>query len=325
MTTAASETPPSPWPHRLAVATWLAAIPLLLFGGTITTLEAGMAIDGWWILEPGRGDHFLLFYPFEKWFRDMGTFSEHTHRLFGILVGNLAIATVVVTWLKNSHKRARFVALGALLLVCFQGYLGGSRVLDASPQLAFLHGALAQIVFAYLAFCSTYLSPRRQGSRAARDHESGRLLRLTFTALIAVYAAIFAGAWLRHAFSPLALGVHIGLVVLATWSVVVLARSLKRRGVSAPSFRPLRRAALWLHLLIGLQIALGLASFWVVVMVAEKGSTDVHHSAYPTLHVLFGALVLSKLASTTLWARHQLEAEPSPENPARSIGLEVAS
>ena len=77
---------PSPWPRRLAWATLLAALPLVLFGGTVTTLRAGMAIDGWFVLEPGRGDHFLLAYPLEKWLRDPGTFTEHTHRLFGVLV-----------------------------------------------------------------------------------------------------------------------------------------------------------------------------------------------------------------------------------------------
>ena len=110
----------SKWPARFALATLLAAIPLLALGGTVTTLEAGMAIDGWWILEPGRGDHFLLFYPLEKWFRDIGTFSEHSHRLFGVLVGNHAIATVIATWLATKAKAARRVAFLGLFSVCFR-------------------------------------------------------------------------------------------------------------------------------------------------------------------------------------------------------------
>ena len=80
---AASPLSPHRWPHRLALATVVAAIPLLLFGGSVTSLEAGMAIDGWLVLERGRGDHFLFFYPVEKWFRDVGTFVEHSHRLCG--------------------------------------------------------------------------------------------------------------------------------------------------------------------------------------------------------------------------------------------------
>src|SRR5262249_41575588 len=74
--------PASPWPRRLALAALVAAVPLVFFGGTVTTLHAGLAIDGWLVLEPGRGDHFLWLYPVDKWFRDVGTFVEHTHRLF---------------------------------------------------------------------------------------------------------------------------------------------------------------------------------------------------------------------------------------------------
>lgn len=310
---------PNPWPFRLGFATWLAAIPLLLFGGTVTSLEAGMAIDGWWILEPGRGDHFLLFYPIEKWFRDMGTFSEHSHRLFGVLVGNLAIATVVVTWLKDTRKSARFIALSALLLICFQGLLGGTRVLESSPQLAFLHGALAQIVFAFLAWATVYLSPSFQRSRIERTPETTTLAQFSFVAIALAYTAIFAGAWLRHAFSHGALGVHLIFVTAATWAIFVFAGKLKRHAGDEPHRKPLRTVAKRLHMLVGMQLLLGVASFWVVVMIADNSAADVHHSAYPTLHVLFGALVLSKLAAGSLWTRRALESESYAETNAQGM------
>src|SRR5688500_7568632 len=85
----------SAWRRRLALATLALALPLAFFGGSVTTLGAGLAIDGWLILEPGRGDWFLWFYPLEQWFRDVGTFVEHSHRLLGSGVGLLAIATAV--------------------------------------------------------------------------------------------------------------------------------------------------------------------------------------------------------------------------------------
>ena len=44
----------SPWPRRLALATWLGALPLVVLGGSVTTLRAGMAIDGWWVLDRGH-------------------------------------------------------------------------------------------------------------------------------------------------------------------------------------------------------------------------------------------------------------------------------
>lgn len=297
----------NPWPHRFAVATFLAAIPLLLFGGTVTTIEAGMAIDGWLVLEPGRGDHFLLFYPVDKWFRDDGTFAEHTHRLFGALVGLLSIATVVAAFRAGPRGRERFVALGALLLVCAQGALGGFRVLENSPELAFLHGAIAQFVFAFLGFTALQLSPRFQSAELARDAESMRLARSGSLALATVYVTIFAGAWLRHAVSHTALGIHVLLVVLATLLVFRLSAQLKRRGLGDAGLSMLRKAARNLHILLGVQLLLGLGSLWIVfVEVGEDDVPEVHQSILPTLHVLFGALLLAQLWVAVTWTRRSL-------------------
>ena len=137
---------PGPWAFRAAFACALCAVPLLLFGGSVTTLGAGMAVDGWLVAE----GHFLLFFPAEKWFRDTATFVEHTHRLFGVLVGLCALACVACAWFGEERRNARLAALAALLAVCAQGALGGLRVLENDPGLAFLHGALAQLVFAIL-------------------------------------------------------------------------------------------------------------------------------------------------------------------------------
>lgn len=293
----------SPWPHRLAVATVVAAVPLLLFGGTITTLDAGMAIDGWWVLEPGRGDHFLLFYPIEKWFRDAGTFSEHTHRLFGVLVGNLAIATVVAAFWKLADRGARVAAALGLAFVCGQGLLGGSRVLEASPQLAFLHGALAQVVFGVLAAVAVRLSPSFCSLEQDTRVDTERLAaRARFTTVV-TYVAVFSGCWLRHAFSHSALAVHLGLIALAAVMVLTLAAALKRAAAEQPAKARLRGVARQLHVLLGLQLLIGLATFWIIVMVAGTGTPEVYDSFYPTLHVLFGALVLGRLATGAMWVR----------------------
>jgi cytochrome c oxidase assembly protein subunit 15 len=297
---------PSPWPARFAFGAWLCAIPLLIAGGTVTSLDAGMAIDGWFVLEPGRGDHFILFYPIEKWFRDVGTFFEHSHRLLGMLVGNFAIAAVVATWMTTKLKASRRAALAALLIVCVQGLVGGTRVLENSPQLAFLHGALAQIVFSVLAYAAVVLAPKYIASSEDTSAESRALSRSTWITVLIVYLTIFAGAWLRHAFSHGALGVHILAVIAATVAIFASCKKFKQHAAQFPGKSPLRRAALSLHLLLGIQLLLGMASFWIVVMIAPQGSPEVHHSAYPTSHVLFGALVLAQLVVARAWTRRCL-------------------
>jgi len=146
------------WTHRLAVAALLSAVPLVLFGGSVTTLGAGLAVDGWLIAE----GHFLPLFPLESWLRDTGTFVEHTHRLFGILVGLLSLLACARAWRARPGLPA-LAPTAALLAVCAQGALGGFRVLERSPELAFLHGVFAQATFAALALSALLASSVQQG------------------------------------------------------------------------------------------------------------------------------------------------------------------
>ncbi|MDP6410766.1 MAG: COX15/CtaA family protein [Planctomycetota bacterium] len=293
---------PAPWPHRLALAMVVAAIPLLLFGGSVTSLEAGMAIDGWLVLERGRGDHFLFFYPVEKWFRDVGTFVEHTHRLFGSLVGFLAIGTVVATFLGRRRRAERALAAAALAAVCAQGAVGGFRVLENSPSLAFLHGAFGQAVFALLAATAVGLSPRWGAAEAAAPRERTDLGRLALGTCGFVYSAVFLGAWLRHSETPSALAAHlVGMLVAAT-SVLALARGLKA-GAQDEGGRPeLRSARARLVALLSVQLALGVLSFLVLYVRAAPAVQELHDSLFPTLHVLFGALLLAQCVVCAMWS-----------------------
>ena len=79
----------------------LVLLPLFAFGGSVTTLGAGMAVTGWWNAEGS----FMPFFPIDKWFRDLGTFVEHSHRQFGLVLGLLMIAAVVATWLEGDKLK----------------------------------------------------------------------------------------------------------------------------------------------------------------------------------------------------------------------------
>jgi cytochrome c oxidase assembly protein subunit 15 len=286
----------SPWPHRFALATLCAAVPLVVFGGSVTTLEAGMAIEGWLLLEPGRGDHFLLFYPVEKWFRDLGTFVEHTHRLFGTLVGLLAIGTLLASLRAPGRPLWRRMACLGLLAICAQGALGGFRVLEASPKLAFLHGALGQAVFALLAVNAVVLSPRWSDAPRREEGQAAELRRAAAAALAVLYGTIFAGAWLRHGGSGLALVAHIvGVMLTLAMLLGAIGRIQQHR---RQDLSPLRGR---LIALLGVQVLLGLASFWLVFFSGAERAT-AHRTLLPTLHVLVGALMLAQTAALVLWA-----------------------
>ncbi len=279
--------------------TALCSVPLILFGGSVTTLGAGMAVDGWLVAE----GHFLPFFPVEEWFRDTETMVEHTHRLFGVLVGLLAIATVVAGF----RSGRPWLPVIGLLAVCGQGALGGFRVLESSPELAFLHGALAQGVFALLVAIAVVNSPAFSREPGGSSPGARPLASAAWLAAFAVYGQIVLGAWYRHGLRgggvqsevALRLALHFGgafLVFLAIVAAIGRARVLLDGAGDASA--PVRRAARRLGLLLGVQVVLGLVAW------AGRGTGSVTAVEWITtiLHVLCGGLLLAQTVALALWA-----------------------
>lgn len=297
----------SAWAGRWALLAALCAVPLFAFGGAVTTLEAGLAVEGWWNAE----GHFLPFFPIEKWLRDPETFVEHTHRLFGMLVGFFALAAVVQS-LRVGAGRA--IAAAALLAVCVQGTLGGLRVLEKSSDLAFLHGVFGQGVFALLACSALLLSARwAQDERGAPLAEAPTRMAAWTTGLI--YLQIALGAWYRHGLRPVAaegvagrLHLHLFGALVVLGAVSALAARLKA------SERPeLVRIARQLHALLGVQLLLGALS-WIALS-SEWAGLELVASV---LHVITGALLLARSLTSALWSRRM--AAPDAAGAATQLG-----
>jgi len=300
--------------RHFAVATFLCAIPLIAFGGSITTLGAGMAVEGWWDAE----GHFMPFFPLEKWFRDLGTFVEHTHRLFGMLVGLLAIGTVVVDLVKRAPARRTAMAFAALVAVSIQGAIGGFRVLENSPALAELHGLVAQIVFALLGL-NALVHSRRWVTCDGVAPAAPRALALGVAAL--VFVQITVGVYYRHDLRPVPLEditwllhLHLGLAVVVLAAVVVLGRQLASAASRATggAARVLRAQKARLHALLGVQITLGLIA-WLSHSADEPERVTKPLLVSSFLHVTFGALLLAAAAVAVAWthrARRGPEAGP---------------
>ena len=310
----------SRWPHRLALGTALCAVPLVLFGGSVTTIGAGMAVEGWLVAE----GHFLLFFPVESWFRDTATFVEHTHRLFGVLVGLFAIATLLVTWRKDPRVAARALAGASLLAVCAQGALGGFRVLENDPRLAFVHGALAQAVLALLISCAVYLSPRWRAMRPSRTARSTPGLRLLAgVSVLLVFGQIVLGALYRHALRPAPSAGSDGLFLLHALGavvvlgfVVLLAAALNRAVRTGDGTEALRRAPARLTALLGAQILLGLVA-WLGYRPDSVGPLEWGTAVG---HVLVGGLLLAQCTAVWMWLGRL-----SPRTVASPAGLEGAA
>lgn len=113
-------------------------ITLLLFAGGVTTsIDAGMAFLDWPLSDGSINP--------PGWTADPAMRAEHSHRLLGMILGNLCIVLVAWTQWREARTWVRRLALALLLVVILQGLLGGGRVLlDVRNQLKFENNALAQ-------------------------------------------------------------------------------------------------------------------------------------------------------------------------------------
>jgi cytochrome c oxidase assembly protein subunit 15 len=300
----------SRWLHSWAVLTTAAVFPLILSGGAVTSLRAGMADPEWpsppwyllvtsWaqtVLERGR--NFLI---------------EHGHRQIGWLVGILAIILAIGLWRQKDRRELRWLGLIALAAVCFQGLLGGFRVrLDAlfGIELAMIHGFTGQLVFALLAgICLlTSRSWREAGVVELEDPARMRRLFLTTTALLVLQLGL--GVWLRQ--QGRALEAHVLVALAIVTHVFLLHVRLARSGASGKQL--LSRPVGWMSVLVVFQAGLGLAAW---LLGAGAGAFD--HREIPawrailsTIHVAVGALLLaaSVIASMRAWHHVLPRAQP---------------
>ncbi|MEQ1894190.1 MAG: hypothetical protein ABL998_16735, partial [Planctomycetota bacterium] len=185
--------------------------------------------------------------------------------------------------------------------------LGGFRVLENSPGLAFLHGAVAQAVFALLCLNAFTLSRAgaSEASGARPDDAALRGLRtVALVALALLYAQVVLGAWYRHGLRPAPAAGHMARFALhGVGAVVVMAAlaALVRQGArmraAGQAFPPaLERAFAWLPRLLLLQIVLG-GLAWAGFRPGAIGPAEWLLSI---AHVLVGALLLADTALIAL-------------------------
>jgi cytochrome c oxidase assembly protein subunit 15 len=274
------EIPPSPWPHRWAVALACATFPLLWVGGLVTTTDAGMAVPDW----PTTFGYNLFLYPWTTWLAaPWDLFVEHGHRLLGAAVGIVSIALLAVLWRCDKRRWIRHLGLAALALVILQGVLGGMRVRLDERTLAMLHGCTGPLFFATtiaLAVVTSrrwHLGPAGSASTVEPHASFRHFRRLAVVVCILVYLQIMLGAVLRHvpvaaepATFALAVRFHLFLAAILTLHVVLLVQLLLYR---APGLQPLAGLAYLLAALLLIQLSLGAAT-WIVKFAAPAWAPD---------------------------------------------------
>lgn len=274
-----------PWLFKLALATTVATLPLMIVGGHVTTEGYGMAFLDW----PSSDGQNMLTY---SWFyRAADKFYEHGHRLLGMLVGFLSIALVIVAFKVEQTKWIRNVCIAVLACVIIQGIIGGTRVTENSKELAMAHGLFGACVFSLMAFL-TMITGKRWiaigNDPPALPAGYGR--RLAMTVPLIVLFQYFLGGFLRH--FKTGLHPHMSFAFVVLIFVIIEFRSARKSGV-----KWLKRPAMgMLHTGI-FQILLGIGA-WLTTFglpaagfVAEPGSWQ--QSLFRTAHLIIGILFLT--------------------------------
>lgn len=292
------------WLHRFAFVTVAAAAPLIFIGGMVTSTDSGMAVPDW----PGTYGRNMFLFPLAGVAPEGGkpypqVYLEHSHRLFGMLVGTTAL--VLLIWVMALERR-RWVkvwmgAVGAT--ICLQAGLGGGRVIMNSTVAAIVHGILAQLTVAGLVCVAVFLwvTPERAG--LSKPFPSARRVRvLAAAALHTALLQLVLGAVYRHLRAPHALWAHVGFsfVVLIAGIMGGFAAGAVPRD-SGPVGMALRRCGVLIVAVVLLQFLLGWASLGMGGM--QKEAPSVAAALIRTAHQANGALLLGLATGAAVLAK----------------------
>ncbi|MCH8269826.1 MAG: COX15/CtaA family protein [Planctomycetes bacterium] len=255
--------PQRDWVAAFAWVAVIATIPVLLIGGIVTSADAGLAVPDW----PGSYGANMFLYPLAL-MADPRIFLEHTHRLFGSLIG---LTTLVLCLQALFSRRTMLIkgwAIGLLVLVIVQGIMGGLRIVEQNPYFGALHGVTAQVFFALVVAFAAVLASKKADPN---QPPFGRAGPMTAIWLGCVLLQLVFGAMYRHlsASDQELAGVghilmsHIGFSFVVLILAVVTGSMLRGKSgenESIPQAR-IRVGKSMIHV-VGLQFILGWAAFF---------------------------------------------------------------
>lgn len=306
LTTTASSVERIPSPLGLLSAVLASAILLLLMsGGLVTGLEAGLAVPDW----PGSFGHNMLLYPMREMTEDTGVFFEHAHRLYGMLVGTGALTLLVFGILNDHRKWIRGLVILLLVMICVQGLMGGLRVTETSTVLALVHGVFGQLVFSLALLIAAFTTNRWLSKRPATEHPAAAADRpLAFVLVIGLVGQLIFGACVRHLQAPAIDGVGLeipywAVMVHITAGILIFAIATLlgfRSGSVYRSIPLLRRLGTALLVIVSLQLLLGIVA--LVAVSLRVGSTPpIWEVIFTSMHQATGALLLGLSALFLVW------------------------
>ncbi len=294
-------------------AVWVFGVVTL--GAFTTSIAAGMAFPDWPLSNGSINP--------DGWLTEVDKFAEHSHRLFGMVMGFLAIGLVVWLHLREERAWLRKMSWIALTIVVVQGLLGGKRVLldslavpgfdmSLGEMLRIPHGILAQVYVCVLFAIAAGLSRTWiEGGGGAGNLIGLKIRRLAAISTALVFMQLIVAAVMRHNNAGLAIPtfpltpegglvpsawdfrvaihfVHRAMAAVITVALIWLAVSLWRLPAVGTGFK---RTAGLIVALLGVQILLGALSVWTI-----RGPY------YTTAHVIGGACIFAVVFTVTWWS-----------------------
>jgi cytochrome c oxidase assembly protein subunit 15 len=299
-------------------AAWVFGVVTL--GAFTTSIHAGMVFPDWPLSNGSINP--------DGWLTEIDKFAEHSHRLFGMIMGFLAIGSVIWLHLREERRWLRKLGWAALSIVVIQGLLGGKRVLldsiavpgfemSLGEMLRIPHGILAQVYVCILFAIAAGLSrPWIEGIPINGGDISRGVRRLAVASTLLIFGQLVIAALMRHNNAGLAIptfpltpegglvptqwdfrvGIHFAhraMALVLTVVLVWLAVWLRRSPATGTG---LKQAANLIVGLLAVQILLGAVSVWTI-----------RNPYYTTAHVIGGAFLLATVFTVTWWLhRHVL-------------------
>ena len=292
------------WKMRRRFALLALAVTALLisWGGWVTSINAGMAVPDW---PSSFGSYDPIRTGMDGWYNIPPILAEHGHRLLGALVGVLTLVLAIWTYLADPRNWARRLGIAALVLVSLQGLLGGLRVTENSILLAMVHACTAQIFVAVLTTLALSTTKTWRNINTALPTTSDAASRLRIAAYVTLgllYLQIVLGAVLRqfgHGIHGFYAALHIAGALIVTGLIITTFVMVQKHFADN---RGLNVAAWTMILTLGVQFALGLAAYVIMVNDAAAAIRSTAQVVLASSHVLVGAILMGTTTATTLLA-----------------------
>lgn len=278
----------------------VSTLALMGWGAFVTSINAGLAVPDW----PTTFQSYDPFNPWPEWWRITPVLAEHGHRLLGMLVGLLMIVMAVWTGWKDPRRWMKVLGVAALILVIFQGVLGGLRVVWVSLDLAMVHAAFAQIFFSLIVAMTLFTSRGwMEADGILEEGASTRWLRtLAAIAALGIFFQIVLGVFLRHpgtGLDPLWAGLHIAGAVIVAILMTLAYLQIRRHHADN---RLISKAGNWMLGGLIAQLTLGFTAYFVIL--DERGVLQPSNFQVivNSLHLIVAGLLLASAVSLTLIA-----------------------